>query len=485
VTLRVYDSAAREVRPFVPLHPGRVGMYICGATVQAAPHIGHVRAQVVYDVARRWLERSGYEVTLIRNVTDIDDRILAKSAAAGEEWWATAYRNELEFTAAYAALNVLPPSYEPRATGHITEMVELVERLLAAGHAYPAADGSGDVYFDVRSWPAYGELTRQQVDAMEPAADAEPRGKRDPRDFALWKQAKPGEPETAAWSSPWGRGRPGWHLECSAMARRYLGPEFDIHGGGIDLRFPHHENEQAQSRAAGDGFARYWMHNGWVVADGEKMSKSLGNTLSMSVLLRQVRPVVLRYLLAVVHYRSSIEIGDDDERTDRLAEAGAGYQRIEGFVERAAEILGEVVSGPEAAAVPVCAEFAEAMDDDFGVAAATAVVHETVRQGNTALEDGDLELAGSCARAVRSMTGVLGVDPLDPHWSAGSVMDGRVRDVLDRLVRAELDERAAARKERDFETADGIRERLSTAGVAVEDTPDGARWMLHGDAHAR
>jgi len=485
VTLRLFDSATREVRDFLPVHPGRVGMYVCGATPQSSPHIGHVRAQVAYDVIRRWLERSGFRVTLIRNVTDIDDKILTKSAAAGDEWWAHAYRYELEFSAAYAALNVLPPTYEPRATGHITEMIELVQRLLESGHAYLAEDGCGDVYFDVRSWPAYGELTRQRVDAMEPAADADPRGKRDPRDFALWKEAKPDDPPTASWPTPWGRGRPGWHLECSAMARRYLGPTFDIHGGGIDLRFPHHENEQAQSRAAGDGFARYWLHNGWVIADGEKMSKSLGNTLSMAVLLQQVRPVVLRYLLAAAHYRSNIEIGDDGERSERLAEASAGYQRIEGFVRRAAELAGDAVAASNPADVPVCAEFAEAMDDDFSVPAALAVVHENVRQGNTALDDGDLELAAGCARAVRSMTDVLGVDPLDRRWGAGSGADQRARHSLDALIRAELDARSAARKERDFAAADAIRERLAAAGIAVEDTPDGARWTLHGDSRAR
>jgi cysteinyl-tRNA synthetase len=482
VGLRLYDSATAEVRDFVPLVPGRAGIYVCGATPQAAPHIGHVRSQVSFDVLRRWLERTGYRTTYIRNVTDIDDKILAKSAEAGRPWWQHAYHFEREFDAAYAVLNVLEPSYEPRATGHVPEMVALIERLIERGHAYPAPDGSGDVYFDVRSWPQYGELTRQSLDDVEPAQDADPRAKRDPRDFALWKGAKPGEPETASWPTPWGRGRPGWHLECSAMATRYLGPAFDIHGGGLDLRFPHHENEQAQSRAAGDPYARYWMHNAWVVTDGEKMSKSLGNTMSIENLLLQVRPVVLRYLLTAAHYRSNIEIGDDEERGARLAEATTSYERIEGFVLRADELLGGELAGADLAAVDLPDRFAVAMDDDLGVPAALAVVHETVRAGNTALAARDTDAVRAAALAVRAMTDVLGVDPLDPHWSAASAeQDDALRAALDSLVRADLDTRAAARKERDFAAADAIRDRLAAAGISVEDTPDGARWSLHQD----
>jgi cysteinyl-tRNA synthetase len=478
VTLRLYDSATREVRDFVPLVPGKVGIYVCGATPQSSPHVGHVRAAVAFDVLRRWLMRTGSEVTYIRNVTDIDDKILVKAAEAGRPWWAHAYRYEREFDAAYRALNVLPATYDPRATGHIPEMVELMERLVDRGHAYAAPDGSGDVYFDVRSWPTYGELTRQGHD-VEPADDADPRAKRDPRDFALWKGAKPGEPATASWETPWGRGRPGWHLECSAMATRYLGSEFDLHGGGIDLRFPHHENELAQSRAAGDGFARYWLHNGWVVTDGEKMSKSLGNTLTIEALVRHVRPVVLRYLLTAAHYRSAIEIGEGEETTARLAEATAAYERIEGFVLRADELLGGAVAALDPASVPVPAAFAAAMDDDLAVSAALAVVHETVRDGNVALAGRDEAAVRAAAAAVRAMTSVLGVDPLDPHWRAeGGEADGGLRDALDTLVRADLDARAAARKERDFATADAIRTRLAAAGIAVEDTPDGARWAL-------
>jgi len=474
--VRLYDSASRQVREFVPLVEGRAGIYVCGATPQSSPHIGHLRAQVAFDVLRRWLVRSGYEVTLVRNVTDIDDKILAKSAEAGREWWAHAFLHEREFAAAYATVNVLPPSYEPRATGHATEMVDLIQRLIDRGHAYLAEDGSGDVYFDVRSFPGYGELTRQSVADMEPAEDAEPRGKRDPRDFALWKAAKPHEPATASWPTPWGRGRPGWHLECSVMATRYLGAEFDIHGGGLDLRFPHHENEQAQSRAAGDGFARYWLHNAWVVMAGEKMSKSLGNVMSVEALTARVRPVVLRYLLATPHYRSNIEVGDDS-----LAEATTAFERIEGFVLRAAEVRPAVreAGGAELAAVVLPEAFTAAMDDDLGTPAGLAVVHETVREGNRALADGDPAGAQAAALAVRAMSDVLGLDPLDPHWRVGDDGgDARLSEALDALVRAELDARATARKFRDWATADAIRDRLTAAGVVVEDTPDGARWTL-------
>ena len=476
MSLRLHDSATGEVRDFVPLVDGRVGMYVCGATPQGRPHIGHVRAQVAFDVLRRWLTRRGFEVTYVRNVTDIDDKILARAAEAGVPWWAHAFGHERDFSAAYDALGVLPPAYEPRATGHITEMVELIERLVRGGHAYPAPDGSGDVYFDVRSWPAYGELTHQRVDDMEPAADADPQArKRDARDFALWKGHKPEEPLSASWPTPWGRGRPGWHLECSAMSTRYLGPEFDIHGGGLDLRFPHHENEQAQSRAAGDGFARYWLHNGLVVQAGAKMSKSVGNTLSIDVLTRGWRPAVVRYLLAVPHYRSSVEVGEET-----LAEAAAAFERIEGFVLRAAEQLGEAVTaGVEGVALPV--DFAAAMDDDLGTPAAVAVLHERVRAGNTALAVDDSGAALQAAQQVRAMAGVLGIDPLDPLWRAGQDAGGRAGQALDTLVRAELDARAAARKERDFTTADAIRHRLSAAGITVEDTPGGARWILEGE----
>jgi cysteinyl-tRNA synthetase len=465
VSLRLYDTAARAVRDFTPLRAGQASMYVCGLTVQGPPHIGHVRAALAFDVLRRWLTASRLEVTYIRNVTDIDDKILAKAAEHGVPWWAWAYTNELACTRAYDVLGVLPPTYEPRATGHIPDMIELMQRLIDRGHAY-AVDG--DVYFDVRSFPEYGSLTGQKLEDLQPAADTDTdERKRDPRDFALWKAHKPGEPGTAAWATPWGRGRPGWHLECSAMAERYLGPEFDIHGGGLDLRFPHHENEQAQSRAAGDGFAQYWMHNGWVTLGGEKMSKSLGNTALVDEVVKRVRPVELRYYLLAPHYRSTVEFTDA-----ALEEAAAGYQRIESFVKRAAERVGADAGKPV-----LCADFVDAMDDDLGTPAAVAAVHEAVRAGNTALAEGDDVAVAGALGSVRAMLGVLGLDPLDPHWAAAGG-DDRLGRVADGLVSLLLEQRQAARARKDFAAADAIRDRLTALGVAVEDTPQGPRWEL-------
>jgi cysteinyl-tRNA synthetase len=460
VALRLHDTATRGMRDFVPLEPGRVSIYVCGATVQSAPHVGHIRSGVSFDVLARWLQASGYEVTFVRNVTDIDDKILAKAVEEGRPWWAVAAHYERAFAEAYRILGCLPPTIEPRATGHVPAMTTLMRRLIDAGHAY-ASDG--DVYFDVASFPEYGALSGQRMADMQPAADADPNArKRDPRDFALWKGTD-GDP---GWETPWGVGRPGWHLECSAMAREYLGPAFDIHGGGLDLVFPHHENEIAQSRAVGDGFAQYWMHNAWVTTAGEKMSKSLGNSLLVTEVVKRVRPVELRFYLAAAHYRSSIEFSDE-----ALADAAAGYRRLEGFVQRAVERVGE---GADA---PLPEAFVAAMDDDLGVPAALAVLHETVSEGNRMLAagatDGLAELLGS----VRRMLGVIGVDPLDPLWAAGGASDA-ARRALDVLVGGRLAARQAARAERDFATADAVRDELKAAGITIEDTPSGPRWAL-------
>jgi cysteinyl-tRNA synthetase len=473
VSLRLYDTATRSVRDFVPLVEGQVGIYHCGLTVQGAPHIGHIRKEVVFDVLRRWLERSGFEVSIIANVTDIDDKILVKADEAGTEWFALAYANERALHAAYDVLGCVPPTYEPRATGHITEMVELMMELVERGHAYPADDGSGDVYFDVRSWPEYGRLSNQRIDDMSAAEDADPRGKRDPRDFALWKGHKPGEPETASWPTPWGRGRPGWHLECSAMVGKYLGPEFDIHGGGLDLRFPHHENELAQSTAAGRPFARWWMHNAMLNLGGSKMSKSVGNTMLVSEVVKRVRPIDLRYYLVASHYRSIVEFS-----WEALEEAAAAFARIEGFVRRAAEVLGE--SEPGRADGMLCAEFTEAMDDDLSVPAALAALQGIMREGNKLLAEGDAAdkkaLHGTWG-SVRTMLDVLGLDPLSPTWS-GSGTSTDLHGVVGRLVEVALQERAEARTRKDWAAADRVRDALAAAGVLVEDTPTGPRWTL-------
>ena len=460
--LRLYDTQTREVRDFVPLEEGQAGLYVCGLTVQSEPHVGHVRSAVNFDVLQRWLRYSGYEVTFIRNTTDIDDKILSKAAEQGRPWYNLAYAMKRELDKAYEALNVAPPTYEPSATGHIPEMLELIAQLIQKGHAYPAEDGSGDVYFDVRSWPSYGELTHQKIDDMEAAEDADPRGKRDARDFALWKGwKKETEPETAAWPSPWGPGRPGWHIECSAMAGKYLGTAFDIHGGGVDLRFPHHENEQAQSRAAGHPFASYWMHNAWITTSGEKMSKSLGNSLLIPEVLKRVRGIELRYYLVAAHYRSHVEFS-----FEALDEAAAGFQRIENFLDRAGRSeRGEL---PDA--------FAAAMDDDLGTPAAVAVLYDAVREGNRQLAAG--EDAGATAGQVRAMLDVLGLDPEDPAWPSTGTADAKLTSAVDALVAGLLDRRAEARADKDFATADAIRDQIKAAGIEVEDTPDGPKWTL-------
>ncbi|MBO1767002.1 cysteine--tRNA ligase [Allobranchiibius sp. GilTou38] len=466
MSLHIYDTATRQLREFQPLQEGRVGLYICGLTTQGSPHIGHVRFAVAFDILRRWLTIGhAYDVTLVRNVTDIDDKILDKARANDAQWFAWSYEHERQTSDALDLLGVGRPTYEPRATGHVTDMVELMETLIEKGHAYAAPDDSGDVYFDVRSWPAYGELTHQNIDDMEDAADADPRGKRDPRDFALWKGRKSDEPESASWLTPFGRGRPGWHLECSAMARRWLGETFDIHGGGIDLRFPHHENELAQSRAAGMDFARYWMHNGWVTLGGEKMSKSLGNTLAVTEITKTVRPLVLRYYLGAVHYRSTIEYHEGS-----LDEAAAAVSRIEGFLDRA---LG---GAPTAFDAGLPQAFSAAMDDDLNVSGALAVVFDTVREGNIALDEHESAKARELALQVVAMTDVLGVNPYAPEWAS----DGGDRSghALGSLVDALIEQRAAARAAKDFAAADRVRDQLAAAGVVVEDTADGARWSL-------
>jgi cysteinyl-tRNA synthetase len=467
VTFRLYDTATRAVHDLATVVPGQVSIYHCGLTVQAGPHLGHIRKEVVFDVLRRWLSHEGYAVTVIANVTDIDDKILAKSAEAGVPWFAHAYHYERELDEAYAALGCLPPTYVPRATGHIPEMVELIAALIEKGHAYPAADDSGDVYFDVRSWPSYGVLSRQKIDDMEAAADADPRGKRDPRDFALWKGHKVDEPVSASWPSPWGRGRPGWHIECSAMAGKYLGDAFDIHGGGIDLRFPHHENELAQSTAAGRAFATYWMHNAWVTAAGEKMSKSLGNGALVSEVTRSYPPRAVRFYLVQPHYRSAIEFADDS-----LAEATTSLARIDNFVTRATEKAGSVAPSLPAA-------FAAAMNDDLGTPAAVAVLYDTVRAGNTALTSGDTADVATHLAAVQGMLGVLGLAADDPVWRrAVDPGDAALEAIGRALVDQALVDRTEARGRQDFATSDAIRDRLAGLGVQITDTPDGPRWTL-------
>lgn len=518
--LNLYDTASHQVSHFVPLKPGEVGIYVCGATVQSSPHIGHIRAAVAFDIVRRWFLKLGYKVTFVRNVTDIDDKILVKAAAAGQRWWARAYYYEREFTEAYNTLGVLPPTVEPRATGHMSDMIDLIQRILDNGHGYVVTDAdgkpTGNVYFDVASWPHYGELTHQKqtsevdeaaavADRMGPSvdatgadkynpvdpADASP-DKHDPRDFALWKALKDTDPEDARWSTPFGVGRPGWHIECSAMSHRYLGDGFDIHGGGLDLRFPHHENEMAQTRAAGYPSAARWMHSAWVTAKGEKMSKSLGTGLSVPSVLAEHSAWVVRYALGSVQYRSMLEWSDQ-----ALVEAQAAYDRVSNFIERAGVALGGQPSREEVTAVSaddLPADFVAAMNDDVNVSGATAAIFTAIRSGNTLLSQladrADSETAKAEVReallAVRAMLDTLGLDPLAEPWvsagAAGGAADGTAESpehaALEALIAEQLNARAEARKAKDFAKADQIRDALTEAGIAIEDGPQGSTWSL-------
>lgn len=515
--LNLYDTASHQVSHFVPLKPGEVGIYVCGATVQSSPHIGHIRAAVAFDIVRRWFLKLGYKVTFVRNVTDIDDKILVKAAAAGQRWWARAYYYEREFTEAYNTLGVLPPTVEPRATGHMSDMIDLIQRILDNGHGYVVTDAdgkpTGNVYFDVASWPHYGELTHQKqtsevdeaaavADRMGPSvdatgadkynpvdpADASP-DKHDPRDFALWKAPKDTDPEDARWSTPFGVGRPGWHIECSAMSHRYLGDGFDIHGGGLDLRFPHHENEMAQTRAAGYPSAARWMHSAWVTTKGEKMSKSLGTGLSVPSVLAEHSAWVVRYALGSVQYRSMLEWSDQ-----ALVEAQAAYDRVSNFIERAGVALGGQPSREEVTAVSaddLPADFVAAMNDDVNVSGATAAIFTAIRSGNTLLSQladrADSETAKAEVReallAVRAMLDTLGLDPLAEPWaSAGGAADGTAESpehaALEALIAEQLNARAEARKAKDFAKADQIRDALTEAGIAIEDGPQGSTWSL-------
>lgn len=482
MSVQLYDSATRSVRPLEPVTPGVVRIYLCGATVQGSPHIGHLRAALSFDALVRWLRRRGLEVHYVRNVTDIDDKILAKSAEADWPWWAWAMRFEREFADAYRALGAVEPTYEPRATGHIPEQIAMVERLIERGHAYD--DGEGNVYFSVTSLPDYGSLTRQQLTDLSTTEDdsqiddAVEAGKRDSRDFALWKAAKPTEPETASWDSPWGRGRPGWHLECSAMSHKYLGETFDIHGGGIDLRFPHHENEQAQSHGAGYGFANMWVHNAWVTTKGEKMSKSLGNSLVVAELLEQVPAPVLRFALCTVHHRSTIEWS-----SELLDAAAAAWERITGFADRATEYLAtaklDAPSDIESVPVEELPEaFVGAMDDDLNVAGALAVIWEHLKAGNTAIAEHEVEAVERELRLVRSMLAVLGLDPHSEQWAKAHETNNAAHGALDALITDMLADRAAARAAKDWARADAIRDQLAAAGITVEDSATGATWHL-------
>ncbi len=459
MTLSLYNTMTRTTSEFKPLVEGKVGIYLCGATVQGAPHIGHIRSGVNFDILRRWLTHLGYDVTFIRNVTDIDDKILHKAVHENIPWWEVAMKYEKAFAWAYETLNVQSPTYEPRATGHITQMVELMQTLIDNGSAY--APGNGDVYLDVRALKSYLTLSNQKLDDLQSTGDSEDSFKKDPRDFALWKAAKPGDP---SWPTPWGAGRPGWHLECSAMAHAYLGAEFDIHGGGLDLIFPHHENEIAQSESAGWGFAKVWMHNAWVTTSGEKMSKSLGNSLLVSEIVKKVRPIELRWYLGSAHYRSMVEFS-----FEALEENSINFRRIEGFLIRASEILQRT---PD---ISISEKFAAAMNDDLAVPTALADISDLVREGNSAITAGDNQSLGTIAAQVRGALYILGCDPFDSVFASGA---GSNSSAMDGLVSLALAQREAARARKDFAAADAIRDQILELGIIIEDTPAGPRWTL-------
>lgn len=476
MSLKLFDSKSQSLREFEPINQGRVGIYLCGPTVQSAPHLGHLRSALVYDQLRRWLAAKNLEVTLIRNVTDIDDKVLENAKVEKANWWELAYRYEMEFGSAYRRLKISAPNYEPRATAHVLEMIALIERLIEKGHAYLADDGSANVYFSASSWKNYGELTNQRLDDLVDDQEAELRGKREPRDFALWKAHKETEPESASWNSPFGKGRPGWHIECSAMSVKYLGEHFDIHGGGLDLRFPHHENELAQSAAAGYEFANYWLHNGLVNVAGQKMSKSLGNSILVSDVLTNSNALALRYYLGSAHYRSVLDYNEGV-----LEEAEVAIDRISTFLQRAKRRLENTkffeqlnFSSPN-----FPEKFQEAMDDDLNLPAALAVLHETVRSGNASLDEEQLQEAADSFAEVLSMVQVLDINPLDDFWvqSGGAA---EAFEALDGLVSALIEQRNQARLAQDFENSDRIRDQLKAVGVVLEDSADSTNWSLGG-----
>ena len=456
--MKLYDSYSRSLRDFVPLKNGEVSMYLCGATVQGSPHIGHMRSTIVFDVLRRYFEYKNLKVLFVRNVTDIDDKILHNAGHEDISWWELAAKYEKEFSQAYEDLGNIVPSIEPRATGHIPQMIEMIEQLIEKNYAYVA---EGSVWFAVKSFRDYGKLSGQKVEEMLAAQDLD-KGKKDSHDFALWKKSKEGEP---FWNSPWGQGRPGWHIECSAMAKTYLGEKFDIHGGGLDLQFPHHENEIAQSKASGNGFANFWVHNYWVTQSGEKMSKSLGNSLKVKEVITRFRPIDVRFYLLSAHYRSNLEFSDQ-----ALSEAATAFSRIEQFVIRASE---KTKNNELNLKFPQ--EFIQAIEDDLATPLTISIIHEYVTKGNTALTNNESKLV-DILNEVRSMLYLLGLDPMSSNWNSQS--SNQEKEALDKLISELLNKRNQARANKDFALADSMRDALKNAGILIEDGADGSRWTI-------
>jgi cysteinyl-tRNA synthetase len=465
--LHIHNSLTGRKERFEPIEPGQARMYVCGITVYDHVHVGHARSQVAFDVARRWLRASGYRVTYVRNITDIDDKIIDRARERGEAAEALAARFIAEMDQDFAAVGIEKPDHEPRATAYIPEIIAMIARLIERGFAY--VGGSGDVFYSVARFPKYGRLSGKKLADLRAGARVEvDEAKRDPLDFVLWKRAKPGEP---AWDSPWGMGRPGWHIECSAMAVALLGPAFDIHGGGEDLKFPHHENEIAQSCAACDApFAKLWMHNGYVNVDDKKMSKSLGNFFTVRDVAARLRPEVLRAFLLSSHYRAPVNYADDN-----LRQADAALQRL--YLA-----LRDVEPAPEFVPGEASREFAAAMDDDFNTPGAIAALQSAARALNVAKAAGERERARSLAAELRHLGGVIGILGRAPgEWLAtrsslvgGEEAEGDALDVgsIDRLVAARIE----ARRARNFAESDRIRDELAAAGVLLEDGPGGTTW---------
>jgi cysteinyl-tRNA synthetase len=455
--LHIHNSLTRRKAPFEPIEPGKVRMYVCGMTVYDLCHLGHARVLIVFDVIYRWLQASGFAVNYVRNITDIDDKIIARAAENGESVTALTDRFIAAMHEDAGALGVLPPNDEPRATQHVDEILSMIERLIAKGHAYVA--DNGDVYFSVSSFPGYGKLSGKDPQDLRAGARVEVEdAKRDALDFALWKAAKPGEP---SWPSPWGDGRPGWHIECSAMSTCRLGNHFDIHGGGADLQFPHHENEIAQSEGAtGEPFVNVWIHNGFVRVNDEKMSKSLGNFFTVRDILQRYRAEEIRYFVLTSHYRSPLNY-DDSQLDAARAALTRLYTALRGLPAAAP-------AGGESARE----RFAAAMDDDFNTPEALAVLFELARDINR-LRSEDLGRAAALAAELRSLAGVLGLLGQDPEtYLRGDADAGLADEEIEALIQA----RAAARKARDFGEADRIRDQLSEAGVQLEDGAGGTTW---------
>jgi cysteinyl-tRNA synthetase len=456
--IRLHDTLSREKVELVPRDPGTVSIYVCGPTVYEVPHVGHGRAALVFDIIGRYLEWRGLDVTLVTNITDVEDKIIARAAEEGSTEPEVAQRYEAAYWAEMDRLGVRRPDSLPRATAYIERMVKLIGELVDSGRAY-VVEGQG-VYFDVTAFPEYGELAHRRLDDLLASAGARvdvDERKRSPVDFAVWKTAKPGEP---AWDSPWGKGRPGWHIECSAMSLDLLGEGFDIHGGGDDLIFPHHENERAQAQGAGHRFARYWIHNGMVMVGDEKMAKSLGNFTTLKDALDAHGPRAMRMAVLQAHYRSPVEIGDRE-----LEAAREAVGRLDALARRARAAGISPDAALDAAGV---ARFRDAMDDDFGTPEAMSVIFTLARDANTAIDEGDVERAASGLATVRELSHALGLEIDDGTAAAAGADDAEI----DELVRL----RDEARKAGDFAEADRIRAELAARGITLEDTPSGTIW---------